>query len=161
MEKKSVCIQSENKIWRNIPVFHMLHMAPAPNRLERMTVTVCWCRGDRYKRHCRTEHEGMRLQSQVEERIGQWEIVGEEQTVLLRYQARAATASKSYWQVSPPFPKLTSIIFHYQLFHNNQWIPSVLNSLMYTRLSSHCLYYHVMLTWQFFTFEKARYYVYT
>lgn len=55
--------------------FHMLHMAPAPKGLECITLSVCWYRGDRSKQALGTEHEGMRLQSQVEERVEQWEIV--------------------------------------------------------------------------------------
>ena len=39
-------------------VFHRLHMAPAPNVLERMTFTVCWCRGDRYKEALKNRTRG-------------------------------------------------------------------------------------------------------
>lgn len=33
-------------------------MAPAPNVLERMTFTVCWCRGDRYKEALKNRTRG-------------------------------------------------------------------------------------------------------
>lgn len=136
-------------------VFHMLHMAPAPKGLECITLSVCWYRGDRSKQALQNRTRGHETAISGGRKSRAMRNCG------CRYQSRAAMAPNSYWQVSPPIPKLTSVIFHYQLFHNNHSIPSVLYSLTDTCLSSHCLYYHVMLTWQFLTFEEVRYYVYT